>query len=170
VFFLKEPLTAIEAVQTIVTKEGVDQAFAGDGVLYFSRLVARLTSSYASASPLCRSKSMTIRNWNTTTKLLQLMEAARGRGRARFGSSESWLPTMSAASFSRGSRALARRSRSKPMSRQLRAADGEQHEANRFLGVRMGQVFALAKEFKIWCPTKLKSCWRATVHEAQWVR
>jgi uncharacterized protein (DUF1697 family) len=78
VIFLKEPLTAVQAMKSITTKEGVDRAFSGKGVLYFSRL-----SSKASQSRLTRIiglpiyKSMTIRNWNTTTKLLNMMEAAQ---------------------------------------------------------------------------------------------
>jgi uncharacterized protein (DUF1697 family) len=80
VFFLKDPLTTGEAMQQIVTKEGVDQAYPGPGVLYFTRLVARLTSSYASrivSMPVYQ--DITIRNWNTTTKLLQLMETAQAK-------------------------------------------------------------------------------------------
>ncbi len=76
VIFLKEPLTAVKAMKSVITKEGVDQAFAGKGVLYFSRLISR-----ASQSNLTRIitmpvyQSMTIRNWNTTTKLLHMLEA-----------------------------------------------------------------------------------------------
>jgi len=40
VIFLKEPLTSAEALQRVRVKEGVDQAFAGDGVLYTSRLIS----------------------------------------------------------------------------------------------------------------------------------
>ena len=57
-------------------KPGVDQAHPGPGVLYFSRLIAKATSSRLGkvvALPIY--KSMTIRNWNTTTKLLQLLDA-----------------------------------------------------------------------------------------------
>src|SRR3712207_7107151 len=39
VIFLREPLTAAEAMQGLRTRDGVDQAFAGDGVCYFSLLV-----------------------------------------------------------------------------------------------------------------------------------
>jgi uncharacterized protein (DUF1697 family) len=49
--------------------------FAGTGVLYSSRLISRATQSRISrlvSMPIY--KSMTIRNWNTTTKLLRLME------------------------------------------------------------------------------------------------
>jgi uncharacterized protein (DUF1697 family) len=76
VIFLKEPLTAAEAMQSVTTKEGVDQAFAGNGVLYFSRLISKATQSHLSrivSMPVYQ--SMTIRNWNTTTKLLNMMEA-----------------------------------------------------------------------------------------------
>ena len=48
--------------------------FAGIGVLYFSNLMAKATSSRLSriaSSPIY--PNVTIRNWNTTTKLLQLM-------------------------------------------------------------------------------------------------
>jgi uncharacterized protein (DUF1697 family) len=77
VIFLKEPLTPPEVMNSITTKEGVDQAFAGEGVLYFSRLIARASQSHLTriiSLPLYQ--SMTIRNWNTTVKLLQMMEAA----------------------------------------------------------------------------------------------
>jgi uncharacterized protein (DUF1697 family) len=78
VIFLKEPLkaaSALAAVKKVITKEGVDQLWAGAGVLYTSRLIARATSSQLSrvvALPVY--KQMTIRNWNTTTKLARLME------------------------------------------------------------------------------------------------
>jgi uncharacterized protein (DUF1697 family) len=76
VIFLKEPLTAAEAMQSVTTKEGVDQAFAGHGVLYFSRLTSRAGQSHLSRIVgTSVYQSMTIRNWNTTTKLLKLMEA-----------------------------------------------------------------------------------------------
>ena len=73
--FLKEPMTAAEAMTSVSTKEGVDQAFAGKGVLYFSILISRATQSHISriaGTPVYQ--SMTIRNWNTTTKLLNRME------------------------------------------------------------------------------------------------
>lgn len=76
VIFLKEPLTTAKAMKSVTTKEGVDQAFAGKGVLYFSRLISRVTQSYITriiSMPVYQ--SMTIRNWNTTTKLLNMMVA-----------------------------------------------------------------------------------------------
>jgi uncharacterized protein (DUF1697 family) len=74
VVFLKEPLTARAAMSRIDTKPGVDEACAGTGVLYLSRLAARATQSRLNriaSSPIY--PSVTIRNWNTTTKLLELM-------------------------------------------------------------------------------------------------
>jgi len=78
VIFLKEPLTAGEAMQSVATRPGVDRAIAGDGVLYFSRRTARASESRLSrivGTPAYQ--NMTIRNWNTTVKLLGLMKAVR---------------------------------------------------------------------------------------------
>ena len=75
VLFLKEPLSSTEALKRIAIREGVDTATAGPGVLYFSRLTSQLTKSRMRniiTSPIYQ--SMTIRNWNTTTKLLSLLE------------------------------------------------------------------------------------------------
>ena len=75
VIFLKQPLTADEAMKSVTAKPGVDRASAGEGVLYFSRLTSRATQSHLTriiGTPAY--KSMTIRNWNTTAKLLELME------------------------------------------------------------------------------------------------
>lgn len=72
--FLKEPFTAAEAMKSVKTRDGVDQAYASAGVLYFSRLVAQAAKSQLGkivGTPAY--PNMTIRNWNTTTKLLQLM-------------------------------------------------------------------------------------------------
>lgn len=73
VIFLKPPLTSQEALSKIKTKEGVDFVTAGNGVLYFSRLSAmsgqsQMTKMIGTAIY----KEMTIRNWNTTTKLCEL--------------------------------------------------------------------------------------------------
>ena len=74
VIFLKEPLTARRAMASVDTKPGVDEAHPGTGVLYFSRLTSKATQSRLNSiisSPIY--PSITIRNWNTTTKLLELM-------------------------------------------------------------------------------------------------
>jgi len=74
VIFLKEPLTSAEAMKSVSIKEGVDQVFAGRGVLYSSRLISRATQSHLSRLiSLPVYQSMTIRNWNTTTRLLEMM-------------------------------------------------------------------------------------------------
>jgi len=73
--FLKEPLTARTAMKSVLMNPIVDEAHAGTGVLYFRRLKAKATASRlnkVAASPIY--PSVTIRNWNTTTKLLSLME------------------------------------------------------------------------------------------------
>lgn len=74
VLFLKEPLTPKEAMDSIDIREGVDRAWQGDGVLYFSRLISKAGQSYLNKL-VGRSvyKQMTIRNWNTTTRLLSKM-------------------------------------------------------------------------------------------------
>jgi uncharacterized protein (DUF1697 family) len=75
VIFLKEPLTAAKAMKSVSTKEGVDQAFAGKGVIYFSRIESKVTQSHVNRIVMMPVyQSMTIRNWNTTTKLLKMME------------------------------------------------------------------------------------------------
>jgi uncharacterized protein (DUF1697 family) len=76
VVFLKAPLTAKAAAKDVPIKEGVDRMWAGSGVLYSSRLIARATQSrFSRIVSLPAYKSMTIRNWNTTTKLLELLDA-----------------------------------------------------------------------------------------------
>jgi uncharacterized protein (DUF1697 family) len=75
VFFLKEPLTAKRAIGQVPTNPAVDAAHTGIGVLYFSRPIAKATQSRLNrinSSPIY--PSVTIRNWNTTTKLLSLMD------------------------------------------------------------------------------------------------
>lgn len=76
VLFLMEPLTSAEAMNEVPVREGVDTAFPGPGVIYFSRLAERATQSRLSRiASLPVYQDMTIRNWNTTTKLLSLMDA-----------------------------------------------------------------------------------------------
>lgn len=74
VIFLRDTLTAEDAMREVLVRPGVDEAWAGDGVLYFSRLISQASRSYLSrlvSMPVYQ--DMTIRNWNTTTRLLQLM-------------------------------------------------------------------------------------------------
>lgn len=74
VIFIKEPLTVDEAFKNIKLKEGVDNAYKGQDVLYTTKLISRATQSHLTkliSMPMY--KDMTIRNWNTTTKLFELM-------------------------------------------------------------------------------------------------
>ncbi len=75
VLFLKEPLTADEAFKSIRMRDGVDNLHTGSGVLYFSRLISKASQSYLNKIVMLPIyKEITIRNWNTTTKLLALAE------------------------------------------------------------------------------------------------
>jgi len=74
VVFLKGSLSSRTALRSFDPREGVDQAWPGNGVLYFSRLTERLTQSrMGRIASTPEYKQMTIRNWNTTTKLLGLL-------------------------------------------------------------------------------------------------
>jgi uncharacterized protein (DUF1697 family) len=75
VIFLKPPLTSKEAIKQIKLRDGIDQASTGKHALYFARTMENITKSYVSKIVLLPIyKSMTIRNWNTTSKLFSLME------------------------------------------------------------------------------------------------
>jgi uncharacterized protein (DUF1697 family) len=74
VIFLKPPLTARTAIGQVPTRDGVDRAWAGTGVLYFERLAARAAQSRLTkivSMPMYQ--RMTIRNWRTATELLRLL-------------------------------------------------------------------------------------------------
>jgi uncharacterized protein (DUF1697 family) len=76
VIFLRKPLSPATALARAPVKPSVDEVHAGPDVLYFSRLVLKASQSRMSritALPIYR--QMTIRNWNTTTRLLALLEA-----------------------------------------------------------------------------------------------
>ena len=49
----------------------------------------------------------------------------------------------------------------KKIQRYFKSGEGEYSEGDKFIGVRMGQVFALAKEFVEMPLEKLRNCWRA---------
>jgi uncharacterized protein (DUF1697 family) len=75
VIFLMPPLTPARAIADVPTREGVDRAWTGPGVLYFDRLTAKASQSRLSkivSLPIYR--SLTIRNWATTCKLLEMVE------------------------------------------------------------------------------------------------
>jgi uncharacterized protein (DUF1697 family) len=74
--FLMDDVTVAQAMPIFSPREGVDKVWPGDGVVYSQRLSAQRTKSRLSkivASPLY--KTMTIRSWNTTVKLLGLLNA-----------------------------------------------------------------------------------------------
>lgn len=84
VIFLKEPLTPKQAIKNVSTKEGVDNAYLGEYVLYFSRLISKAPQSHLTKIiKLPIYQNMTIRNWNTTTRLLALMEAGNEKSRSK---------------------------------------------------------------------------------------
>ena len=77
VVFVRKPLTARKAFGLIETRDGVDRAWRGRGVFYFSRVAAKATRSRLSkVASLPEYKNMTLRSWSTTTKLLAAMEAS----------------------------------------------------------------------------------------------
>lgn len=64
-----------DALPVFSPREGVDRIWPGKAVVYSQRLSAERTKSRLNKimeSPLY--KSMTIRNWNTTTKLLAMLD------------------------------------------------------------------------------------------------
>lgn len=74
VLFVREPLTTSEALEQVPTNPDVDTAHAGDHALYFRRLVAN--ASQSRLNKLVQRavyKHITIRNWRTTTKLLEMV-------------------------------------------------------------------------------------------------
>jgi uncharacterized protein (DUF1697 family) len=73
VLFLRKPLAASEALPEIPVNESADAAWPGPGVIYYRRSAEHLTRSGLNKLP---SKpvyqQMTIRNWRTTRKLLDI--------------------------------------------------------------------------------------------------
>lgn len=72
--FLKPPLSPAQALERVPVNPEVDEVTAGPGVLYYSRLIPKASQSRMSrivGTPVY--KQMTIRNWNTTARLHELM-------------------------------------------------------------------------------------------------
>ena len=64
-----------EAMLVFSPKEGIDMVWEGSGVIYSQRLSAQRTKSRLSKIVGTTAyKSMTIRNWNTTMKLLEMLK------------------------------------------------------------------------------------------------
>jgi uncharacterized protein (DUF1697 family) len=75
VVYLKHPLTPDRALRVVDVREGVDRVWPGTGVLYFSRLSERRSQSRLSRlTGTPEYELMTIRNWNTTTRLVELLD------------------------------------------------------------------------------------------------
>jgi uncharacterized protein (DUF1697 family) len=73
--FLRSPLNASQVMKMVNLRDGVDEAWPGRGVVYFQRLSAQRTRSrMARIVGTPEYALMTIRNWNTTTKLLQMLD------------------------------------------------------------------------------------------------
>jgi uncharacterized protein (DUF1697 family) len=69
-------IESADAMPIFNPREGVDRVWPGNGVVYSERLSAQRTKSRLSSvmtSPLYR--SMTIRSWSTTVKLLEMLNA-----------------------------------------------------------------------------------------------
>jgi uncharacterized protein (DUF1697 family) len=74
VIFLRRPLTVKKTFGLLEMKEGVDEAWTGPGVVYFSRLAAKASSSrMGRIVALSEYQNMTIRSWNTAVRLRDLM-------------------------------------------------------------------------------------------------
>jgi uncharacterized protein (DUF1697 family) len=67
-----------KAIEQVSTRQGVDDVWQGENALFFRNTVQNASKSHLSRitqQPVYQ--SMTIRNWNTTTKLLDLLEELR---------------------------------------------------------------------------------------------
>jgi uncharacterized protein (DUF1697 family) len=66
--------TAAEAMEAFSPKEGVDKVWPGDGVIYSQRLSAQRTKSRLNRVTASKHyAAMTIRSWQTTLALVELM-------------------------------------------------------------------------------------------------
>jgi uncharacterized protein (DUF1697 family) len=75
VIYLIDPLRTEDAIKEIKTRDGVDKMYVGEKVIYISRLITEMNKSYF--TKLIKTSiysNITIRNWNTTKKLYELME------------------------------------------------------------------------------------------------
>ena len=73
-------IEAAEAMAAFAPRPGVDTIWPGEGVIYSQRLSAERTKSRLNKIMGTRAyKSMTIRNWNTTTTVLEMLRARENR-------------------------------------------------------------------------------------------
>ena len=76
-------IDSVQAMPVFDPREGVDKVWPGDGVIYSQRLSSQRTKSRLGkivGTPVY--KSMTIRSWNTTTKLLEIVRSIDADRRA----------------------------------------------------------------------------------------
>jgi Uncharacterized protein conserved in bacteria len=74
VWFLLPPTMMNDVVPNLHLREGVDFLQAGKNVIYTSRLTSQMGKSYFSKiAQMQFYRNLTIRNWNTTTTLLELI-------------------------------------------------------------------------------------------------
>jgi uncharacterized protein (DUF1697 family) len=76
VFFLKHPLSPEEVLAELPElRAGVDSVAPGPGAIYFSRVAAQATKTRITrlmSMPVYQ--GITIRNWRTTTRLLEMLD------------------------------------------------------------------------------------------------
>ena len=79
VLFVREPLKTSDAIKEVPTNPDVDTVYTGDHALYFRRLIASAPQSHLNKL-VQRSvyQHITIRNWRTTTKLLEMVTPQAG--------------------------------------------------------------------------------------------
>lgn len=76
VLFVREPFTTVEALRDINATPGVDTTHAGDHAVYFRRLISKATQSNLNKLVVRPAyKNITVRNWNTTMKLLGMIRS-----------------------------------------------------------------------------------------------
>jgi uncharacterized protein (DUF1697 family) len=74
VWFVKKPARADDVMNAVKIREGVDWVYKGKNVVYTQRLISQVTKSRLTKiiqEPVYQ--SLTIRNWNTTQKLFELI-------------------------------------------------------------------------------------------------
>jgi uncharacterized protein (DUF1697 family) len=78
IIFLIDPLKAKDAIKEIKMRAGIDEIWDGKNVLYVSQLKSQMTKSYLTKIVgTSIYQNMTLRTWNVTKKLYELMEEKR---------------------------------------------------------------------------------------------
>ncbi|MDR2424715.1 MAG: DUF1697 domain-containing protein [Prevotellaceae bacterium] len=76
VWFLMPPLTPAALLPKLSIRNGVDKVFEGENVVYVSRMTYQATKSFLTkVSEIAEYQHITIRKWNTTTKILDLTDS-----------------------------------------------------------------------------------------------